>query len=89
MSDQENPSPSLRPILSRFAADSVAIMKLVGEDEGFRSLVEDYILTLNTLRRLRHQTPPNRSTIAEYASILRDLEAEVTTYLSRRREGNP
>jgi hypothetical protein len=86
MSDPKNPSSSLRPILLRFAADSLLITQLVAEDEGFRSLVEDCILTLNTLRKLKHQMPRNQSVITEYESILQDLEHELNISLSRWRE---
>jgi hypothetical protein len=81
MSDPEN--PSLRPILLRFSADSMLIMQLVARDEEFRSLVEDYILTTNTLRRLKHQTPRNLAAIVEYKAILQELDDELSTYLSR------
>ena len=82
------PPDSLTPILLRFAADSALIRRLVAEDEGFRSLVEDYILTLNTLRRLKNLKPAKQNAITEYTSVLQDLEQEITTCLSRSRNAS-
>jgi uncharacterized protein (UPF0262 family) len=74
------------PLLIRFSAESATIRRLVLSDEGFRCVVEDYLLAHNALQNLRRQTPSKAETIEEYRTILRDLEAEINKSLIRARE---
>jgi hypothetical protein len=87
MTDPESPLPSLMPILMRFSAESTIIRRLVLNDEGFRCMVEDYLLAHNRLSSLHKQVPPDPESIEDYATLLRDLEGEITIYLMRLRGG--
>lgn len=85
MTEPESPLHSLMPILMRFSAESAAIRRLVHSDEGFRGMVEDYLLAHKTLRNLQKQRPSQPQTIEEYAMLLRDIEGEISKFLARSR----
>jgi uncharacterized protein (UPF0262 family) len=83
MTEPERLSQSLMPVLMRFSADSATIRRLVLSDEGFRTIVEDYLLAHATLHTMQKQMPSKPETIEEYMMLLRDLEGEINKYLTR------
>ncbi len=85
MTEPEDSLHSLMPILRRFPSESARIRQLAQDDEHFRCLLEDYILSRNTLRQAKQHNPPDQKTAVEYTAILADLEQEIFTILLQSR----
>jgi hypothetical protein len=77
------PGPADSPVdtsqlLDRFPEDAALLIRLLGEDEVFRSVCENYTLARVTLARLKgtHRTrePPE---LAEYRRLAAELEREI------------
>ena len=77
------PGPTASPVdttqlLGRFPEDTALIIRLLAENEVFRSVCEDYTLARVTLARLKgthqaHETPE----LVEYRRLVADLEREI------------
>ena len=50
-------------------------------DEALRDLCEDYRLARRTLMRIRKEKPRPTKRVAEYLSLMEDLEGEILDYL--------
>ncbi|MEO3434320.1 hypothetical protein [Inquilinus sp. CAU 1745] len=73
---------AVRRAIERFPESAEAIANLAGESEAFRSICEDYDLGLATLRRFESQLGDNRQRIAEYRTLLLELEREIERALA-------
>jgi hypothetical protein len=65
-------------LLERFPEDAALVIRLLVEDEVFRSVCEDYTLARVTLARL-NETHPVREPpeLVEYRRLVADLEREI------------
>jgi hypothetical protein len=75
-------------IATRVKADAGAVAKLAGSSEEFRSLCEDYILAVETLRRLEapHRLEDHPK-VVEYQRIVGELEGEIAGALAAKGVG--
>ncbi len=74
----------LGQIFKKFPNESVIAASLYYSQESFRSLCEDYSLALVTLASLKKMPDaPARTEVAEYQSIVSELESEIRSYLSK------
>jgi len=84
-----DPEPShidLPQLLERFPADAALIERLLARDDTFLSLCEDYCLAATTLARLvDSEQSGTRAEIAEYRSLVTDLEREIRATLDNGR----
>lgn len=74
---------AVRRVIERFPESAEAIADLAGDSEAFRSICEDYDLGLATLRQFEAQFGDNRQRIAEYRTLLLDLEREIELALTK------
>jgi hypothetical protein len=94
MTDREAATDELAQVVGHFPESAPLIRRLFLTDAAFRGVCEDYVLACNTLIRFRslpdaHQRPE----IAEYLSLIADLESEITALLLQAKhpitENNP
>jgi hypothetical protein len=86
MMDSKASGIDLSQVLKRFPADVQLVGRLLMHDETFLSVFEDYSLAAATLARL--VTSPQalkRAEIAEYRSLVSDLEREIEEALNNAR----
>ncbi len=68
----------MHQLLRRFPDDAAVLARLLGMDDSFRNVCEDYALAENTLARLeRFQGPQQLPRIAEYRQLLSELASEI------------
>lgn len=86
MSDSDTARSDLAHVLERFPTASILVRRLFLVDRDFRSVCEDYALAQNTLARF--QTMPDaqqRPEIADYLSIIDELESEIAALVRKTR----
>jgi hypothetical protein len=84
MSEEANLPVVIQTVIQRFPGRPGEIVRYCLEDESFRALCEDYGLAAETLRRLETvERSQVESRIAEYRSLLDDLEREIARELTR------
>ena len=81
MSAPKNRSMPLTAAMARFADVADVIKSRAKVDEGLRDLCEDYRLARETLKRIRREKPRPAKKVAEYLSLVEDLEDEIMRYL--------
>jgi hypothetical protein len=73
-------------VIKRFPEHELAIERLVGASESFRSMCEDYTVGVEALRRwerITEATDPQRAEgIAELRNSLNELETEICQALA-------
>jgi hypothetical protein len=78
-SEPDRPTRGLSPVLQRFRHSAVMIRELALRDRAFRDLCEDLALALEMLASFEARGDGSHGAeIAEYRSIVRDLDGEVT-----------
>jgi hypothetical protein len=81
MNMPKNRSMPLTAAMARFV-DAAEIIRSRSEiDEALRDLCEDYGLARELLRNAKRQKPRVPKKIAEYSSLVDDLEDEIMRYL--------
>jgi hypothetical protein len=69
---------TIQHVIDRFPGRPAEILSRFLESESFRALCEDYELAASTLQRLETvERAQVESRIAEYRSLIRDLETEI------------
>jgi len=81
MSASKNPSMPLTAAMARFADVADIIRSRAEADEVLRDLCEDYRTARQTLTRLKKEKPRPTKKIAEYASLVEELEDEIMRYM--------
>ena len=81
MNTSKNRSMPLTAAMVRFADLADIIGSRVAIDEGLRDLCEDYHLARQTLKRIKRERPRPTKQVAEYTSLVEDLEEEIIRYL--------
>ncbi len=85
MPDPEASRIDLTQVLERFPTRAALIKRLSSENEAFRGICEDFALARSTLARLSTLAEPERNAtvIADYESVVADLERDITAALQR------
>ena len=83
MSNKGSVRVLLDQIFKKFPNDTAAAASLYCSNESFRNLCEDYSLAQITLASFEKMPDAlHRSEVAEYRSIIFELEAEISNYLA-------
>jgi hypothetical protein len=75
--------PPLSFVLRLFPGAAVAVRRLYLANDEFRCICEDYALACAGFRRLSTTATPRPDEIADYRSVMDDLERELFTYIAR------
>jgi len=81
MVDPKSRSMPLPAALARFVDVADLVKARLNTDEVLRDLCDDYRLARETLTRLRKQRPKHAGRIAEYTSLVTELEDEIVRHL--------
>lgn len=81
MKTPKNRSMPLTSAMARFVEVAELIKSRSGLDDTLRDLCEDYRLARELLLNARKEKPRSTKKIAEYSSLVDDLEDEIMRYL--------
>jgi hypothetical protein len=74
-------SMPLTAAMARFVDVADVIRSRAEVDEVLRDLCEDYRLAREILARMKKERPKPSNKVAEYSSLVAELEDEIMTYL--------
>lgn len=70
-------------VLARFPEKVATVRRLYLRDERFRSVCEDYVLCVDSLRRFEDRYDAStRPEVTDFRQIQRELEHELRSYLT-------
>jgi hypothetical protein len=82
VTDSERVPFDLAQLLERFPSEAALVTRLLAEDDGFRTVCEDFVLARRTLEQLEaFQREVQRTKVAEYRQLVADLEREISQAL--------
>jgi hypothetical protein len=81
MKEPKKRSMSLTAAMVRFVDVAELIKARSMSDEALRDLCEDYRLARETLTRMRKSKPARTAEIAEYSTLVAELEDEIIRHL--------
>ena len=82
MIDPGRQSLDIGRLLARFPCDAALVARLVGEDDAFRSLCEDFVLAETALVQFEAlQREQETTKIAEYRQLVAELENDIAEAL--------
>jgi hypothetical protein len=87
MKEPRNRSMPLTAAMVRFVDVAELIKARSLSDETLRDLCEDYRLARETLTKLRRSKPKRAAEIAEYSTLVSELEDEIIRHLLGSGEG--
>lgn len=73
----------LHAIFEKYPALKQEIEMLFFKEEGFRDFCEDYILCMNSIKKIESKYPDSDIYLKEFKAALEDLEGEFHSYLKR------
>jgi hypothetical protein len=70
-------------VVERFPEQMEMVRRLYLSDEQFRSICEDFSLSVDSLRRFERRPDAHlRPEVDDYRTLLRELEDEIRSYLA-------
>jgi hypothetical protein len=82
MTNADSPQAALARVAARFPDSALLIRRLFLTDEVFRNVCEDYVLAQDILLRFENRPDARqRPEIADYVSVIADLESEIAALL--------
>ena len=70
-------------VVERFPERKELVRRLYLKDEQFRSMCEDFLLSIDSLRRFEGRPDAHlRPEVDDYRALLGELEAEIRSYLA-------
>jgi hypothetical protein len=70
-------------VLERFPDSTAKIRRLFLADQSFRSACEDYLLAVESLKKMNSLPGPSKGMeIYDYTSLIEALECEILTYIA-------
>jgi len=68
-------------VMKKFPDLAPEIKKLFGTSESFREICEDYVLCLNSIRKIESADPRKDENLKEFKETLKELEEELMAIL--------